>query len=85
MSKDIIVKVPDEDCDIILKFSSGKKVVIQARPSNADINYSGSLDIILPRKQVVILWKNFDMAEAPAIDSERQFMRLTKQIVTELP
>ena len=83
--KEIKVKIPQFDCDVTLIFPSGKEVVIQARPSNADVNYNGSLDIILPDNQVVTNWWGDDMQ--PAVPSEgcSACDLLAKQLVTELP
>lgn len=78
------IEVPENDCDITLRFPSGKEVVIQSRPSNADGDYLGSLDFILPENQLVTCWVGNDMKSAPAPNQERQHERLTKQIVTNL-
>lgn len=80
---ELTVEVPDHDCDITLQFPSGKDVVVQARPSNADTNYNGSLDIILHDNTHVICWYGDDMADAP--EGSRPHERLCKQLCTELP
>ena len=59
-------------------------MTIQARPSNADVNYNGSLDIILPDDQCVTNWKGDDMEAAPGIKGQAH-TRKAKQLVTELP
>ncbi|RDJ34917.1 MAG: hypothetical protein DWQ19_08770 [Crenarchaeota archaeon] len=58
------VKMPENDCDVILQFPSGKEVLIQARPTNAEEDYDGSLDIILPEDMPVINWQGDDMEPA---------------------
>lgn len=78
------VRLPDHDCDIVLKFPSGKELLIQARPSNADVNYNGSLDIVLPDNQAVILWEGDEMQAAKATDPKLPHERVAKQLVTEL-
>lgn len=80
--KTIQVEMPHHDCDVLLTFPSGKTVIIQVRPSNADINYNGSLDIILPNDQLVTNWQG-DMSPAPA--ARQDHTRKAKQLVTELP
>lgn len=79
------VKVPKCDCDIVLEFPCGKELTIQCRPSNADRNYNGSLDIILPENDVVTCWIGDDMKDAPKAKGCRAHERLAKQLVMELP
>jgi hypothetical protein len=85
----IEVDVPQYDCDITLKFPSGKVIVIQARPSNAEADYNGSLDFILPENMGVTNWIGDDMEPAPMVDdgvvSGADHYRLAKQLVIELP
>ena len=81
----IEVDLPKNDCDVIIKFPGGKQMVVQARPSNADVNYNGSLDIILPQDQVVTNWKGDDMESAPQAFKGRAHERMAKQLVTDLP
>lgn len=82
--KSIPVKLPKHDCDVVIEFPGGKTLTIQARPSNADTNYNGSLDIILPDNQVVTNWEGDDMK--PAMQSGKQACtRFAKQLVTDLP
>jgi hypothetical protein len=88
--KKINVDLPEHDCDVLIRFPSGKVVAVQARPSNADVAangrvYNGSLDFILPGNQLVTCWQGDDMEDAPAIDKNRQHERIAKQIVCELP
>lgn len=83
--KTIDVTVPVHDCDVVLLFPSGKTVTIQCRPSNADLDYNGSLDVILPSNRVVTCWKGDNMEPSTAIRDSNQEIRLAKQIVTELP
>lgn len=40
------------------------RIQVQLRPSNADTNYNGLLDVILPRDQAVTLWSGNDMQPA---------------------
>lgn len=75
---------PDHDFDLVIVFPSGKEVLIQARPSNADMNYNGSLDIVLPNTQAVTNWDGDDMQPAKGV-SKQPWTRLAKQLVTELP
>lgn len=82
--KNIVVKIPDADCDVELQFTSGKVLVIQCRPSNADTDYNGSLDIILPEDGIVCLWKGDDMEAAPKAGRYAHH-RMAKQLVMELP
>lgn len=79
------IKVPEIDCDFFLKFPSGKVVQIQCRPSNADVDYNGSLDIILPDNQYVINWKGDHMAPSKASSKKIPYERFAKQLCTELP
>jgi len=80
----IDVDVPEHDCDIVLKFPTGEIITIQARPSNAETDYNGSLDIILPKDQPVTNWLGDDMAPSPKV-GKTQCCRLAKQLVMELP
>lgn len=84
--KTINVAMPKHDADVVLTFPGGEKVTIQARPSNADMGYNGSLDIILPDDQAVTCWKGDDMEAAPvAYRKGPAHIRLTKQLCCELP
>jgi hypothetical protein len=83
--KEIVVEMPKHDCDVSIRFPGGPILTVQARPSNADTNYNGSLDIILPQNQLVTSWIGEDMEEAPAPDYKRQHERTTMQLVTDLP
>lgn len=78
-------EMPKHDADVVVVFPGGKELIIQARPSNADEGYNGSLDIILPDDQVVINLKGDDMEPAPAADEKCNNTRVAKQLVTELP
>jgi hypothetical protein len=82
--KAIHVKAPKHDFDVVIQFPNGTELVIQARPSNADINYNGSLDIILPDDTPVTCWKGDDMEAAPK-DRRLEHVRRAKQLVCELP
>lgn len=79
------VLMPKEDCDIVLVFPGNEELVIQARPSNADNGYNGSLDIILPTEDVVTNWQGEDMEPAPQWHQGGAHERLAKQLSTELP
>ncbi len=82
--KTINVNLPNHDCDVILKFPFGQVVYIQARPSNADVNYNGSLDIILPQDTAVTNWQGDDMQPAKQTKGHPE-RRIAKQLVIELP
>ena len=77
------VPVPDHDCDFTLVFPSGREILIQCRPSNADDGYNGSLDIVLPEDMPVVNWAGDNMQPAPQCAQECE--RLAKQLVMELP
>ena len=82
------VELPKWDADVVIVFPGGEELVVQARPSNADVNYNGSLDIILPTDQVVTARKGDDMEHAPAIYPEYcpQATRcVAKQLAMNLP
>jgi hypothetical protein len=81
----IDVKMPEYDCDVMLNFPSGKRVMIQSRPSNADVNYNGSLDVCLPDNQVVTNWIGDSMEAAPKWSRGGAHERLAKQLVMEIP
>lgn len=75
------VDIPTHDCDVNLKLPNGKVISIQFRPSNADTNYNGSLDFILPYNEDVTCWQGDDMDPAPGKGHERY----AKQLMMELP
>ncbi len=77
------IPVPETDSDIVIVFPNGKELLIQLRPSNADINYSGSLDIILPENTVVTCFKD-GLEVAPQVLGS-PCTRFAKQLVCELP
>lgn len=79
------VAVPKADHDVVIVLPGGKELTVQLRPSNADVNYNGSLDIILPDDDVVTCWRGDDMEAAPKGKGCRAHERLAKQLVTELP
>jgi hypothetical protein len=64
------------DKDVCLVFPNGQEITIQYRPSNADgEDYLGSLDIILPNPQPVIV-----------VDDQLQPTdNPSKQIILEIP
>lgn len=84
-SSEIKVHIPYHDCDVILVFPNGKELAVQLRPSNADVHYNGSLDIILPEDTCVTCWKGDDMEAAPAAGSNIPHERIAKQLVLQLP
>lgn len=77
------ITMPNSDCDVVLAFPGGKELLIQARPSNADVGYNGSLDIILPDNQPVTNWEGDDMKAARSVRGQAH-TRFAKQLVTEL-
>jgi hypothetical protein len=89
--KEFKVKLPKYDADVTIIFPGGKKLSIQARPSNGCVDgvtgamYNGSLDIVLPKNDLVTCWKGNHMKDAPAPDKTRQHERMAKQLVCELP
>ena len=83
--KEIVVDVPKHDCDVLIRLPGGKQITVQLRPSNADVNYNGSLDIILPENNLVTCWRGDDMDASVAPDSKQPHERFCKQLVAELP
>jgi hypothetical protein len=83
--QEIRVDLPQHDADVVIVFPGGKELTVQARPSNADVNYNGSLDIILPDDQLVTAWQGDDMEDSVAPVEGRQHERRAKQLVTDLP
>lgn len=83
--KEITVDLPPHDCDVLIKFPDGQVLTVQARPGNAAENYNGSLDIILPKQQLVATYAGDDLAKSAARDQARPHERFAKQIVTDLP
>lgn len=83
--KKILVEMPKDDCDVTIRFPGGPELTIQARPSNANHSYNGSLDILLPKNQLVTSWIDSDMEESPAPDYRRQHERITMQMAMDLP
>lgn len=82
--KSIQIDAPDHDFDLTIVWPNGEEITIQARPSNADVNYNGSLDIILPRNQAVTNWEGDEMKPAKSVHGQDE-TRLAKQLVMELP
>lgn len=76
-------EAPDHDCDFIINFPGGKQLVIQLRPSNADEDYNGSLDFILPYNMNIVCFKGDDLQVADVVVSPNNLF--AKQIVAELP
>jgi hypothetical protein len=79
------VNVSDGDADVVLVFPDGQEMVIQLRPSNADTDYNGTMDIILPRNQSVVNWIGENMEEAPAMNPDKPHIREARHLYTELP
>lgn len=76
------IKMPKHDADVVLVFPGGQELLIQARPSNADGDYPGSLDIVLPDDQAVTNWKGDDMANAPQVRGGRAHEPRQKSTIT---
>lgn len=77
-------EAPKGDFDLTIVFPNGKELLIQARPSNADVDYLGSLDIIFPDNQAITCWEGDNMKPAKGVRGAPEG-RIAKQIVTELP
>jgi hypothetical protein len=82
--KHLEVNVPKHDCDVDLVMPTGERITIQFRPSNGDIGYEGSLDIILPEDMEVTCWEGDDMQAAKGVRGQAH-TRIAKQLVLELP
>lgn len=82
--KEIRVVAPIHDADVIIELPGGEEITVQLRPSNADENYNGSLDVILPHDTSVVCWKGDDMEDSPQ-DGNKPNCRIAKQLVCELP
>ena len=76
-------EAPDHDCDFIINFPGGKQLVIQLRPSNAALDYNGSLDVILPYSMNIGCYKGDDLEEADVLGQPNHLF--AKQIIAELP
>lgn len=83
--QELVINLPKDDADVTLVFPGGEKLVVQARPSNADGNYNGSLDVILPDDSLVTVFRGDDLDKSEAPDASRPHERVGKQIVSELP
>ena len=79
------ITIPDGDNDVILVFPNGKEIHIQIRPSNADVNYNGSLDICLPDQNIMTAWSDMDLTAAPCGKDGKEHIRLVQQIALEIP
>lgn len=85
MFKEIVVDLPSCDADVVLRFPGKKDLLyIQLRPSNADVGYNGSLDIVLPGNQAVTNWEGDNMKAAEPVNGI-EHIRLARQLVVELP
>lgn len=83
-----VFHVGKKDCDVRIVFPGGKELLIEIRPSNAEEDYNGSLDIILPGNTCVECYKWSDVYKpAKPINDNRhqQHIRIAKQLVAELP
>jgi len=80
---DFCVDIPNHDCDVTIKLNSGKEILVQIRPSNADGDYNGSLDVILSENLVVLCYEGDNMENSKAPFSDRQHERFAKQMVIE--
>ena len=76
--KDIHIKIPKYDSNVNIELPDGNILLLQFRPSNADIDTRGSFDIILPKRQDIVIYKS-DSLTKPV------FVNRVKQITTELP
>lgn len=82
----VIVDVPVTDCDVRLRFPGGKEeLVVQCRPSNADVGYNGSLDVYLTTPQRVASYRDGELTPTVPAHPLRQHERVTQQLVMELP
>jgi len=72
------VKIPSHDSDVNLILPNGRVIILQFRPSNADIDTNGSLDIILPECQDMVVYENDYLENSSCVNK-------VKQITTELP
>jgi hypothetical protein len=79
------ITIPDQDNDVVLVFPNGKEVHIQIRPSNADVNYNGSLDICLPDQNMMTAWSDMDLTASPCGKDGQEHIRLVQQIALEIP
>ena len=80
------VKIPKHDCDVVLQWPGGQKLLIQVRRSTADINdYGGSLDVVLPHNVCVTNCAGDDMAPAPSYGPGREHARVAKQLIVGMP
>jgi hypothetical protein len=88
------IPVPKHDADVIIVLPGGKEIKVQLRPSNADVHeddrgkpvpYNGSLDLILPDDDLVMVYEGDDMQPSDAPDADLPHARTAKQLVTELP
>lgn len=79
------ISIPDGDNDVILVFPNGKEIHIQIRPSNADTNYNGSLDICLPEPATVTTWQDMDLTDSTRTLAGREHIRTVQQLSMEIP
>lgn len=80
--RELVVNAPPNDCDIVIIMPGGSRIVLQLRPSNAEEDYNGSLDILLPRNQWVSCFQGDNLHPATTSVGGELF---AKQLVTELP
>jgi len=79
-----IIEIPEHDFDLTLKFSSGKVIHLQHRPSNADTNYNGSFDIIMPEDVIICTFKGEELEPSETV-GDLPNQHLCQQIVFEIP
>jgi hypothetical protein len=77
--------IPTHDCDVAIELPGGKEITLQFRPSNADVHYNGSLDIILPDNDIVSCFEGDDLKKAETPENCRPHEKLAKQLVCTLP
>lgn len=72
-----------DDIDIDLVFESGAVITLQHRPSNADTDYKGSFDVILPDDTIVNAYTG-DLAPSRSVEGA-DYARICNQLVLEIP
>lgn len=79
------IHLPEADCDIVLVFPNGEELELQHRPSNADVDYNGSFDIILPHNTPVFTYLGDNLEPSKCAYVGQEHMRRCKQIVFAIP
>lgn len=83
---EIIVSVPDKDCDVTFVFPNGKEILICIRPceDDNDPDYLGTISLVLPKEDNVATFGEGGCVSKP-VHNKRQHVRKTKQIHIEIP